>query len=323
MATIPSVDLAIPDTRPRPRGPAGAFWLFVRKNPLGAAGGLHGAPAPDRRALRRRASPPTTRCARRAACWWRRARSSGWAPTTSAAISTAGCVHGARISLVVGLASTLLGAVVGGLVGLVSGYVGGTTDLVAQRVMDIMQALPILVLALVLAAALGPSLTNTVIAISVVIAPRAARVVRASVLVHPRVRLHRVGARAGREPRPGGLAPHPAQHLRALHRAGHRAARRRHPGRGGAVVPRPRRARALSLLGPHAVHRRRGVRAEGAVAGDLSRGSPSASRCSAPTCSATRSATRSTRGCAAPDRRAHPVDFRNVTAGSAPRIWTR
>src|SRR6185369_13655746 len=61
-------------------------------------------------------------------------------------------------------------------------YVGGWTDLVAQRLMDIMQALPILVLALVLAAALGPSLTNTVIAISVVIAPRAARVVRASVL---------------------------------------------------------------------------------------------------------------------------------------------
>jgi len=48
--------------------------------------------------------------------------------------------------------------------------------------MDVMQALPILVLALVLAAALGPSLTNTIVAISVVIVPRAARVVRASVL---------------------------------------------------------------------------------------------------------------------------------------------
>ncbi len=91
-------------------------------------------------------------------------------------------VHGSRISLAVGLASTLLGAVVGGLVGLLSGYVGGRTDLVAQRLMDIMQALPILVLALVMAAALGPSLFNTIIAISVVIAPRAARVVRASVL---------------------------------------------------------------------------------------------------------------------------------------------
>src|SRR4029450_13675095 len=74
------------------------------------------------------------------------------------------------------------GAVTGGLVGLASGYIGGKTDMIAQRVMDIMQALPILVLALVMAAALGPSLINTIIAISVVIAPRAARVVRASVL---------------------------------------------------------------------------------------------------------------------------------------------
>ena len=70
----------------------------------------------------------------------------------------------------------------GGLIGLLSGYVGGRTDLVVQRLMDIMQALPILVLALVMAAALGPSLFNTIIAISVVIAPRAARVVRSSVL---------------------------------------------------------------------------------------------------------------------------------------------
>jgi peptide/nickel transport system permease protein len=91
-------------------------------------------------------------------------------------------VHGSRISLIVGVVSTLFGAVVGGLVGLVSGYVGGKTDLLIQRLMDIMQALPILVLALVLAAALGPSLTNACIAISIPIVPRAGRVIRASVL---------------------------------------------------------------------------------------------------------------------------------------------
>jgi peptide/nickel transport system permease protein len=91
-------------------------------------------------------------------------------------------VYGSRISLLVGVSATLLGAIVGGLVGLVSGYVGGRTDLVTQRLMDIMQALPILVLALVMAAAMGPSLVNTIIAISVVIIPRAARVIRASVL---------------------------------------------------------------------------------------------------------------------------------------------
>jgi peptide/nickel transport system permease protein len=91
-------------------------------------------------------------------------------------------IHGSRISLIVGVVSTLIGAVIGGLIGLISGYVGGKTDLIIQRFMDIMQALPILVLALVLAAALGPSLTNACIAISIPIVPRAGRVIRASVL---------------------------------------------------------------------------------------------------------------------------------------------
>jgi peptide/nickel transport system permease protein len=91
-------------------------------------------------------------------------------------------IHGSRISLLVGLASTVVGTVIGGLIGLISGYAGGKTDLLSQRLMDIMQALPILVLALVLAASLGPSLTNAIIAISIPIVPRAARIIRASVL---------------------------------------------------------------------------------------------------------------------------------------------
>jgi peptide/nickel transport system permease protein len=91
-------------------------------------------------------------------------------------------VHGARVSLAVGIASTLFGSVLGGVIGLLSGYVGGLTDLVSQRIMDILQGLPLLVLALVMSAALGPSLTNVIIAISVPIIPRAARVIRASVL---------------------------------------------------------------------------------------------------------------------------------------------
>ena len=91
-------------------------------------------------------------------------------------------VHGARVSLVVGLASAILGAVVGGVIGLLAGYFGGWADLVTQHVMDIMQGLPLLILALVLAAALGPSLPNVIVAISVPIIPRAARVIRSSTL---------------------------------------------------------------------------------------------------------------------------------------------
>jgi peptide/nickel transport system permease protein len=91
-------------------------------------------------------------------------------------------VHGARVSLEVSLASTLLGSVLGGVIGLLSGYVGGNTDLITQRVMDILQGLPLLVLALVMSAALGPSIENVIFAISIPIIPRAARVIRASVL---------------------------------------------------------------------------------------------------------------------------------------------
>ncbi len=91
-------------------------------------------------------------------------------------------VHGARVSLIVGLGSTLMGSVLGGIIGLLSGYAGGKTDLITQRFMDILQGLPLLVLALVMSAALGPAIQNVIIAISIPIIPRAARVIRASVL---------------------------------------------------------------------------------------------------------------------------------------------
>jgi peptide/nickel transport system permease protein len=91
-------------------------------------------------------------------------------------------VYGARISLTVGLGATLTGGILGVLIGLMSGYLGGTVDLITQRLMDIMQSLPLLVMALVMAAALGPSLENTIIAIAIPLVPTVARVVRSSTL---------------------------------------------------------------------------------------------------------------------------------------------
>src|SRR3989442_3333305 len=91
-------------------------------------------------------------------------------------------IHGARVSLMVGVGSTIVASVFGGILGLLSGYVGGKTSLIVQRVMDILQALPLLVLALVMSAALAPSIPNVILAISIPIMPRAARVIRASVL---------------------------------------------------------------------------------------------------------------------------------------------
>ena len=91
-------------------------------------------------------------------------------------------IHGARISLTVGVASILLGGSIGVLIGLMSGYLLGWFDLIMQRLIDVMQALPLLVLALVMAATLGPSLENTIIAISIPLVPNVARVVRSSTL---------------------------------------------------------------------------------------------------------------------------------------------
>jgi peptide/nickel transport system permease protein len=91
-------------------------------------------------------------------------------------------IHGARVSLAVGITCSLLGGLVGGGLGLVSGYAGGVVALQIQPVLDIMQGFPLLVLALVMTAALSPSLATTIIAISVPFVPRVARVVRAAVL---------------------------------------------------------------------------------------------------------------------------------------------
>jgi peptide/nickel transport system permease protein len=91
-------------------------------------------------------------------------------------------IHGARISLAVGIGSTALGSSIGVMVGLASGYLSGWVDLVFQRITDILQALPLLVLALVMTAALGPSLPNVIIAIAIPLIPTVARVIRANTL---------------------------------------------------------------------------------------------------------------------------------------------
>jgi peptide/nickel transport system permease protein len=89
-------------------------------------------------------------------------------------------IHGARISLAVGIGSTALGSLFGVTIGLASGYLSGWVDLVFQRITDILQALPLLVLALIMTAALGPSLPNVIIAIAIPLIPTVSRVIRAS-----------------------------------------------------------------------------------------------------------------------------------------------
>jgi peptide/nickel transport system permease protein len=91
-------------------------------------------------------------------------------------------VYGARISLAVAIGATTLGCLIGVTIGLLSGFFGGWVDLIMQRLIDIMQALPLLVMALIMAASLGPSLTNTIIAIAIPLVPNVARVIRSNTL---------------------------------------------------------------------------------------------------------------------------------------------
>jgi peptide/nickel transport system permease protein len=91
-------------------------------------------------------------------------------------------IFGARISLQVGLLSVGIGTLVGTLFGLVSAFRGGVTDLILQRIMDSQQAIPSLVLALLLMAILGSSLVNVILAIGLVQIPYTNRVVRSVVL---------------------------------------------------------------------------------------------------------------------------------------------
>jgi len=91
-------------------------------------------------------------------------------------------MYGARIALFVGFAASFSGCTIGGLLGVVSAYWGGKVDLFLERLMDILLAFPQLILALAIASILGPAVQNVVVAISIPIIPRAARVVRATAL---------------------------------------------------------------------------------------------------------------------------------------------
>lgn len=91
-------------------------------------------------------------------------------------------IHGAQVSFEVGGLAVFMAVVLGGTIGVLSAYYGGFTDALLMRVVDILFAIPALVLAIMIAGLLGPSRTNAVIAIGIVYAPAFARVARGSSL---------------------------------------------------------------------------------------------------------------------------------------------
>ncbi|MCZ6873054.1 MAG: ABC transporter permease [bacterium] len=91
-------------------------------------------------------------------------------------------ILGARIAMLIGFSASFLGATTGAFIGVVSAYTGGRTDLYVQRVMDVILAFPLLILALAIISVLGRSVPNLILAIAVPLVPRTARIVRSSAL---------------------------------------------------------------------------------------------------------------------------------------------
>jgi peptide/nickel transport system permease protein len=89
---------------------------------------------------------------------------------------------GARVSLIVAVASIASAIVIGGAIGMVSGYIGGRFDMFVMQLMDVMLSFPSLILGLIVVALLGPELVNLVIAISLTAIAPFARIARAPVL---------------------------------------------------------------------------------------------------------------------------------------------
>jgi peptide/nickel transport system permease protein len=91
-------------------------------------------------------------------------------------------IYGARTALLVGFVSAFVGATGGLIIGVVSAYFGGRVDLAIQRVMDVFMSFPLIILALAVVAILGTGIEKVIVAITVPMIPRAARVCRSTAL---------------------------------------------------------------------------------------------------------------------------------------------
>ena len=173
--------LAVPDVEPRPvrarrsqrlplfsLGVLGAFVVVALLAPL------LGLSNPQEQSLRKRFRPPV---------WEERGT---WEhPLGTDRLGRdmlSRIIWGARVSLAAGVVTVLLASAFGAAVGLIAGYYGGRVDIALMRFTDATMSFPVILLALILAVTVGPSFTNVVVAIAVILWARYARVIRAQVL---------------------------------------------------------------------------------------------------------------------------------------------
>ncbi|MGE0849914.1 MAG: ABC transporter permease [Hyphomicrobiaceae bacterium] len=182
MATISQPSSAAGDFAKPRRSRLAAVWQFCVQNPLGAAGGLVVAVMilmavladvvtvydPTRNNFGAMLEAPSSE-------YWLGTDQFGRDLYTR-------IVYGARTALLVGFISAFVGATLGLILGVASAYFGGRFDLVFQRVMDVLMAFPLVILALAVVSIFGTGTLNVIIAITIPFIPRCARVVRSSAL---------------------------------------------------------------------------------------------------------------------------------------------
>ena len=158
------------------------MWTFVRRKPLGAAGGLVLA---GMLALALLAEGVAPYGYDEADIFSRLKAPSGahWLGTDNLGRDLLSrVIYGARVSMAVGFGGVVVGLLLGTAVGLVSGYFGGRLDLVLQRVVDAFMCFPLLLVALTIMAILGPGLGNVILTLGLVLGVRDSRVIRSAVL---------------------------------------------------------------------------------------------------------------------------------------------
>jgi len=157
-------------------------WTFVRRKPLGAAGGLVLAVMLALALLAEGVAPYGYD---EADIFFRlKAPSEAhWLGTDNLGRDLLSrVIYGARVSMAVGFGGVVVGLLLGTAVGLVSGYFGGRLDLVLQRVVDAFMCFPLLLVALTIMALLGPGLGNVILTLGLVLGVRDSRVIRSAVL---------------------------------------------------------------------------------------------------------------------------------------------
>ncbi len=158
------------------------LWHLVRKQPLGAAGAfiviIMGVAAIFADVI-----TPYNPVANNLASMLQAPDASHWMGTDEFGrdILTR-VIYGARTALSIGLTAAFLGATGGLILGVASAYFGGIFDLISQRIVDVLMAFPLIILALAVVATLGPGAQNVIVAITIPFIPTCARVVRSSAL---------------------------------------------------------------------------------------------------------------------------------------------